>query len=495
MSIRIKLLLSIGVLAVGYILFLGMVEFTASLTQKHINTAAQSLFPAAASLQQAEDSYQKLAKAYKDAVMQQDASVLNASDREAATGEAALQAAHEKLAYSPDLQQRASTLLENFTDLHQRSRTTYAKMLSSTNLSSQDQTALTTIEQESQRMEHALQELHEEVGNKDLQAELDAVTSSNDHQKFLGVLLFILAAAFAAGSVFLLDKQVSTPLRDLVARLSDGALNIATSAGQVSSSSQSVSQDSSRQAASLEETSASSEEIKAMANSNTDYCRTAADLMSKSQEKFQHTNQSLSELVVAMEEINSSSSKISRIIKVIDEIAFQTNILALNAAVEAARAGEAGNGFAVVADEVRTLAQRSAQAAKDTAGLIEESISKSNNGKIKVDEVSVAIQSVTEESAKVKTLVDQINVGSVEQTHGISNIAKAISQMEQITQTSAASAQESATVAGALTEQSEGLEDIVRILSSVVNGGVSEGASSSRGFGRITPQARTSFAR
>jgi methyl-accepting chemotaxis protein/methyl-accepting chemotaxis protein-1 (serine sensor receptor) len=493
MSIRGKLLLSIGVLAVGYILFLSMMELTTSSTQKHINIASESLFPAASNIQLTQASFQKLTKAYKDAVMQQDATVLNASDAEAQAGASTLRTAGEKLAYDPALQQQTNALVDAFTDLHSRAKATYGKMIASTNLSAQDQAALTSIEQESQRMEHSLEELHDTVGTKDFQAELDAVTSSNNHERILGLLLFLLAATFAATSVFILEKQVSTPLRDLVDRLSDGALHIAASAKQVSSSSQSVSRDSSHHAASLEETSAASEEIKAMATSNTDNCRSAANLMSMSQDKFTHTNRSLAELVLAMDEINTSSGKISRIIKVIDEIAFQTNILALNAAVEAARAGEAGNGFAVVAGEVRNLAQRSAQAAQDTAGLIGDSILKSNSGKTKVDEVTAAIQAVTEESTKVKVLVDQINLSSTEQTHGISSIARAISQMEQLTQTSAASAQQSASAAGELTEQSESLEDIVRILSSVVNGDSPETQKRGR-FGRAASHASASFA-
>jgi methyl-accepting chemotaxis protein/methyl-accepting chemotaxis protein-1 (serine sensor receptor) len=168
---------------------------------------------------------------------------------------------------------------------------------------------------------------------------------------------------------------------------------------------------------------------------------------------------------------------VAKIIKVIDEIAFQTNILALNAAVEAARAGEAGMGFAVVADEVRNLAQRCAQAAKDTAALIEESIVKSNDGKTKVDQVAVAIRAITEDSAKVKTLVDEVSLGSQEQTRGIEQVAKALTQMEQVTQQSAANAEESAAAAEELTAQASTLMEVVHQLSSMVGGGEAEDRS------------------
>jgi methyl-accepting chemotaxis protein len=175
-----------------------------------------------------------------------------------------------------------------------------------------------------------------------------------------------------------------------------------------------------------------------------------------------------------MGDIKASSDKVAKIITVIDEIAFQTNILALNAAVEAARAGEAGMGFAVVADEVRNLAQRCAQAAKDTAALIEESIAKSNDGKVKVDQVAVAIRAITEESAQVKTLVDEVSLGSQEQTRGIEQVAKALTQMEQVTQQSAANAEESAAAAEELTAQASTLLDVVAQLSAMVGAGTAE---------------------
>jgi methyl-accepting chemotaxis protein len=293
-------------------------------------------------------------------------------------------------------------------------------------------------------------------------------------------LMIVLSLGVAAMVVFIV-RQINHGLRQTVAQLSEGAEQTASAASQVSSSSQSLAQGSSEQAASLEETSASSEEINSMARKNTENSRSAADLVTQSQEKFTETNQSLEQMVTAMGEIKASSDKISKIIKTIDEIAFQTNILALNAAVEAARAGEAGMGFAVVADEVRNLAQRCAQAAKDTADLIEESIAKSNDGTIKVDQVAVAIRTISEESHKVKMLVDEVNLGSQEQARGIDQIGKALTQMEQVTQGTAANAEESAAAAEELNAQSETLKDVVQRLAAMV--GASESVAVTRRTG------------
>jgi methyl-accepting chemotaxis protein len=302
-----------------------------------------------------------------------------------------------------------------------------------------------------------------------------------------GLVSLIMGVLISWMMITALNKQVSRA----VSELTEGAEQIASAATQVSSSSQSLAQGSSEQAASIEETSASSEEINSMARKNMDNSRSTAALVGQSQEMFAKTNRQLEEMIVSMDEINESSGKISKIIKVIDEIAFQTNILALNAAVEAARAGEAGMGFAVVADEVRSLAQRSAQAAKDTAILIEESISKSNGGKIKVDQVASAIRGITEDSSKIKTLVDEVSLGSEEQSRGLEQIARAITQMEQVTQTTAANAEESAAAAEELNAQSEALRDVVARLDALV-GGETDQQGYRRGLARTAQPNRGS---
>jgi methyl-accepting chemotaxis protein/methyl-accepting chemotaxis protein-1 (serine sensor receptor) len=264
-------------------------------------------------------------------------------------------------------------------------------------------------------------------------------------------------------------RNVNRILRRVASEISSGAAQVASASAQVATSSQSLADGASQQAAALEETSASGEEINSMTRSNSTNTQAAAGLVSQSLEKFGQTNRALAQTVKAMVEIDAQGGKIFKIIKVIDEIAFQTNILALNAAVEAARAGESGLGFAVVAGEVRNLAQRCAQAAQDTAKLIEESLGKSKDGKVKVDQVAVEIAALSQETGQVKTLVDQVNTGSREQARGIEQIGKAISQMEHVTQLTAANAEESAAAAAELKAQSEAMKGTVASLSALVS--------------------------
>jgi methyl-accepting chemotaxis protein len=283
-------------------------------------------------------------------------------------------------------------------------------------------------------------------------------------------VILLLSLALGSAALFLVVRGLNRVLRQTVGELTQGAGQVASASAQVASSSQALAQGSSEQAASLEETSASSEEVTSMTRKNAKNSSTAATLMADVDQRVTEGNRTLEEMMQSMQQITGSSDKISKIIKVIDEIAFQTNILALNAAVEAARAGEAGMGFAVVADEVRSLAQRSAQAAKDTAALIEESISTSNEGSARLQRVAEVIRAITESTIKVKTLVDEVNLGSQEQARGIEQISKAIAQMDQVTQSTAASAEEGASASQELSAQAEAMDHAVRKLSALVGG-------------------------
>jgi methyl-accepting chemotaxis protein len=302
-------------------------------------------------------------------------------------------------------------------------------------------------------------------------AAADTVAGLNrtSNYQLAGAMLVALVVTIAVWRV--LSRRMAGDVRAIAADLANGASEVVAAAGQVATSSQSLSQGATEQAAALEQTSASMEEMASMTRTSADNSQRAALLMTEVDGRVQSSHQALGTMVASMSAIQESSQKVGRILKTIDQIAFQTNILALNAAVEAARAGEAGMGFAVVADEVRSLAQRSAQAAKDTAELIQASIETAEAGAAHVAQVSSAIAGITASVAEVKGLANEVSVASRQQAQGIDQVSKAIGQMEKVTQSTAATAEESAAASEELNAQAETAMANVRRLEALVDGG------------------------
>jgi methyl-accepting chemotaxis protein len=280
----------------------------------------------------------------------------------------------------------------------------------------------------------------------------------------LGALTGILVTILT----FMSGRSILKPLNRITVRLSGAAGQIRDASTQVASSSQSLAQGSTEQAASIEETSSSLEEMSSMTKQNAANAEQANTLSGQARQSAQNGAEAMKHMSAAINDIQKSSNETSKIIKVIDEIAFQTNLLALNAAVEAARAGEAGKGFAVVAEEVRNLAMRSAEAAKNTSGLIEKSVQNTQNGVKISSDVQKALDEIVTTVSKTTDLIGEIAAACNEQAQGIEQINIAVSQMDKATQQNAANAEESASASEELDSESVEMNQIAEDLLAMV---------------------------
>lgn len=256
-------------------------------------------------------------------------------------------------------------------------------------------------------------------------------------------------------------RKMTEKLNNTMCYINSAAEQVAAGSKQVSDSSVALSQGAMEQASSIEELTASIEEISAQTKMNAENASNANEIAESAKVNAEDGYGQMKEMQRAVDEINSASTNIYKIIKVIDEIAFQTNILALNAAVEAARAGQHGKGFAVVAEEVRNLAARSAKAAKETADLIEGSIKKAETGTKIANQTAEALNKIVEDNIKVADFINQIAIASNEQAEGIAQINQGIMQVSSVVQTNSATAEESAAASEELATQSEMLKEQV----------------------------------
>ncbi|MBL7645732.1 MAG: MCP four helix bundle domain-containing protein [Candidatus Hydrogenedentes bacterium] len=303
-----------------------------------------------------------------------------------------------------------------------------------------------------------------------------ASTASTDASSALGVASTVMVIGLAIAVVLgvtlaiFITRSITGPLQRIIDGLRGGAEQVASAANQVAQSGQGLAEGASSQAASLEESSASLEELSSMTRQNSGNAEQANSAAREARDGAVRGTQAMQTMSSVIEKIKVSSDETAKIIRTIDEIAFQTNLLALNAAVEAARAGEAGKGFAVVAEEVRNLAQRSAQAARNTSTLIEESQQNAKSGVTAAQEVGTVLGQVASSIDKVAQLIAEVSAASREQTQGVEQINLAVSNMDQVTQSNAANAEESAAAGEELSAQARELQDMVVELTAMVKG-------------------------
>ena len=454
MNITAKIWLSIGVFVLGYVIATTLGQLQGLSTEATLRTTSNALFPAAQRSQEAESAFQRMVKGFSDAVMTQDASGVDRAAEEGRQVVAGLKAVAGVEGLSAERAADARRLAASIDEFLGDAHTVYGTVLSNpASMTADMQDKMRGLAERTDAIKTSLQKFKER-SSRDLHEQLAAVERSSVHQRWLALVVFGITLALAGVIVNLtIRRAITGPIVNVIHGVQGAADQAAHASDRMTESGQVVARDAQEQAACIQETSASLEQISATTRQNANRAGEADGLMRAARKTVDKAAQAMNDLTHSMDAISKSSNQVAAVLKSIDEIAFHTNILALNAAVEAARAGEAGAGFSVVADEVRSLAHRAAEAARNSADMVEKTIADVTRGVQLVGMAHGAFKEVSSTIATGSDVVTQIAASSEEQARGVGHIGQAISRIEKVTQNNVNNAHQTADAASEMNNQ------------------------------------------
>ncbi len=499
-----KIGLSLSILILGYFVSTGVGFLLGQQAESRLYGVSEYLFTASTQSRIAVSAFEEQIKLYNDVVMMGDmGNSLDLAQQKAEEVQNALQAIVRLKGISGQKLSDVRKTSEQLTAFNAAARSLYEKYLQNSsdsgNVFESEGEAKDGLENEILRIGQQTSEFRGRLTafshqfSDDLKAELTDISRLIRRYRYINLMMFFGIAGFVGIVVwFVISRSVTRPLNRTIETLSDYSAEIVSEAAQRSAASRALAERSSQQAASVEEVSSSLEEMSSMTKRNAHNAAQAHDIVESLLLLVRKTDAFMTELMASMSDISKSSEESFHIVKTIDEIAFQTNLLALNAAVEAARAGQAGAGFAVVADEVRNLALRSANAAKNTSGLIEETVKKIKEGSRITSDTIEAFKAVSQDAVSMKELMAEIASASDNQAQGTEQINIGITEMDQATQQNAALAEEAASFSHELNVRAENMRRMTEELIVLV-GGHSSLISASSSHVRHSEKQKTAY--